>query len=222
MAARLRRHELVWLSREGWLQLLAGANDEEVSACLRHWCEARLPLVVGRQEPGAPELALGLPTPIAWGRRKVALRVARRTVLYHDGFPRAGEIARLLPLALRARWAALIGALAACTSEPRVHGSYGWQRLTGLRYLRPGSDIDLLLPVHEARAADEVAGQLAAFLWAGPRIDGELVFPDGSAVAWREWLQWRRAAVQCVLVKRIDGVRLEQDLQWLQAQAVPA
>jgi phosphoribosyl-dephospho-CoA transferase len=215
MALPLRRHDLVWLSRAGWDHLLDGAGDAEELACLGHWCEHRLPLVVGRQDPRCPELALGLAAPLAWSRRKIALRVPQACVLYHDAFPRAVEAARLLPVPLRPRWAELNAMLAAAEVHPRVHGSYGWQRLTGLRYLTPASDVDLLLPVAGADAADAAAQRLDAFQWAGPRIDGELIFADGSAVAWREWLQWRRGAVDRILVKRLHGVVLEQGVDWL-------
>ena len=54
-----------------------------------------------------------------------------------------------------------------------------------------------------------------SFAWSGPRVDGELVFPRGEAVAWREWLQWRRGEVDSVMVKRLHGVALEQGLAWL-------
>ncbi|WP_236599683.1 malonate decarboxylase holo-[acyl-carrier-protein] synthase [Ramlibacter alkalitolerans] len=218
MTALLRRHQLVWLSCAGWQHLRGGEHAPEVAACLAHWCEQRLPLVVGRQEAGREDLALGLAAPIAWGRRKIALRVPRSAVLYHDRFPRAGEVSRLLPLALRARWSALQRQCEAIDVHARVHGSFGWQAVTRLRYLMPASDIDLLLQVPGVEAADAVASRLAAFEWAGPRIDGELIFPDGSAVAWREWLQWRSGNVQRVMVKRLYGVGLEQGLDWLERQ----
>ena len=156
MATQLRRHDLVWLSRAGWQHLLADDREPEVLQCLEHWCEERLPLVVGRQEPGRADLALGLAAPIAWGRRKIALWAPRSAVLYHDLFPRAAQVARLLPVALRARWAGLNTALAALDVDARVHGSHGWQRLTGLAHLLPGSDMDLLLPVSGPQVADHL------------------------------------------------------------------
>ena len=223
MAARIRRHDLVWLSRAGWQHLLAGAQEPEVIECLEHWCEARLPLVVGRQDPKCPDLALGLPAPSAWGRRKIALRVPAGSVLYHDAFPRAAAVARLLPGPLRAAWKELHGSLAECDVAVRVHGSYGWEQLTGMRYLTRTSDIDLLLVVPDVQAADAVAARLDAFRWEGPRVDGELIFPSGSAVSWREWLQWRSGSVQGILVKRLDGVALEQGMAWLPSRPmVPA
>jgi phosphoribosyl-dephospho-CoA transferase len=218
MTPRLARHDLVWLSGPGWGHLLAGAHEPEVLACLEYWCAARLPLVVGRQQPDCADLASGLAAPLAWGRRKLALRVPAASILYHDRFPAAADVASLLPTALRARWSALIASLAELGVEPRVHGSYGWQRLTAQPYLRPGSDLDLHMSVADPHTADAVTERLEAFHWSGPRIDGELIFANGSAVAWREWLQWRRAAVDRILVKRLDGVALEQGLAWLDSR----
>ncbi len=48
-----------------------------------------------------------------------------------------------------------------------------------------------------------------------PRLDGELSFPDGSAVAWREWVAWRSGRVSAILVKRLCGVALEAGSAWL-------
>jgi hypothetical protein len=44
-----------------------------------------------------------------------------------------------------------------------------------------------------------------------PRLDGELLWPDGAAVAWREWAAWRAGQVGALLVRRIDGVNLVED-----------
>ena len=59
------------------------------------------------------------------------------------------------------------------------------------------------------RHADEVARALATASWAGPRLDGELLFPDGAAIAWREWSDYRQGRASQVLVKRLRGVALE-------------
>jgi len=219
----LRRHDLVWLSAQGWRNhVLRDVADSEAADCLRHWFAQRLPLVVGRQTPGESQLALGLAAPAVWDRRKIALKVPRDCVLYHDRFPKAAEIRSLLSPGLRKRWLSLCGDLGDLASNPRVHGSYGWQQITGLEYIAARSDIDLQLSVGDADTADRVTSLLERFTWKGPRIDGELLFPTGAAVAWREWLQWRRGAVDRVMVKRLYGVALVKGLEWLQDQPAVA
>lgn len=219
MPTALARHDLVWLSAAGWDHARGQAGDAQVAECIAHWARERLPLVVGRQPPGDPDLSLGLAAPVDWGRRKIALRIPREGVLYHDRFPRARDVARLLPPPLRGKWNALVDALAQCEVEARVHGSYGWQRLSGLRHVVAGSDLDLLLPVADPEMADTVAELLECLRWKGPRLDGELLFTGGAAVAWREWRQFRSGAVDRVLVKRLDGVSLEAGTAWAQGRA---
>jgi phosphoribosyl-dephospho-CoA transferase len=218
----LRRHDLVWLSAKGWDGLLRQASDHEAVECLEHWLDQRLPLVVGRQELGRTELSLGLPAPVRWEKRRLSLSAARDCVLYQDRFPRALDIRMLLPARLRESWVKLCGQLSGFATDPLVHGSYGWQRITRLEYVTRRSDLDLHLSVFDADIADRVAACLDEFRWDGPRIDGELLFPDGSAVAWREWLRWRRGETDEVLVKRLYGVALASDTQLLGLGTSPA
>lgn len=214
---RLGRHDLVWISAKGWERHVLGqaAEDTVTVEILAHWFAKRLPLVVGRQSPGDPSLALGLAAPLACGKRKVSLRVPQECVLYHDRFPMAVDIRKLLPPRLRESWQQLCGDLAAHATHARVHGSYGWQRITGLEYIHAQSDIDLHVPALDAGMADQLAGMLDRLEWNGPRVDGELVFPTGAAVAWREWVQWRRGAVDRIMVKHLHGVGLETGIEWL-------
>ena len=212
----LRRHDLVWLSSKGWHDhVLPQAADAVAAECLAHWLARRLPLVVARQTLGDPALALGLAAPALWEKRRLSLTVPRDTVLYHDRFPKAADIRHLLPGRLRGQWVDLAGALGELATNPRVHGSYGWQRITGLDYVTPRSDIDLHMSVFDADIADRAVAALEHFGWKGPRIDGELLFPSGDAVAWREWQQWRRGSVDRIMVKRLYGVVLEKGAGWL-------
>jgi len=66
----------------------------------------------------------------------------------------------------------------------------------GMQKERPDPEADV--PKSEQKA-----------MWAGPRLDGELVFPDGAAIAWREWVAHREGRAAQVLVKRLRGVALE-------------
>ena len=213
----LRRHQLVRLSDIGWAALRERPWDEIAAGCIAHWAMRRWPLVVTQQRAGLDSecLALGLPAPLHWQRRRIALQVPLRDVLYFDEFPTAADVISLLPAAARTHWRELVDALHAIGAAPRVYGGHGWQRITGMSYLHAGSDLDLRLSVDDATMADAVTAALHAAAFSTPRLDGELVFPDGSAVAWREWLAWRAQRVDRVLVKRLHGVAMEQGDAWL-------
>jgi phosphoribosyl-dephospho-CoA transferase len=208
----LHRHQLAWLTAAGWQRLCDQAWDATARDCLAHWAVHRLPLVVTRQRGANPRselfIAMGLPAPGRWQRRRLALEVARREVLYFDEFPIAGEVTPLLPQAARADWRRLCTLLGAAGLVARVYGSYGWQQLGGLDHVHRGSDIDVWMAVSDPGQADAAAAMLQAFPCAGPRLDGELAFADGTSVAWREWLAWRGGRARSLLAKTLAGPSL--------------
>jgi phosphoribosyl-dephospho-CoA transferase len=90
-------------------------------------------------------------------------------------------------------------------AETRCFGSLAWEAMTGLPYLTPGSDLDLLWTVENAVAADALTDRIARLAQSAPmRIDGELLFRSGRAVQWREW----RSGTAQVLAKQTDGVAM--------------
>ncbi|WP_066343308.1 malonate decarboxylase holo-[acyl-carrier-protein] synthase [Azohydromonas lata] len=212
----LRRHQLAYLSAQGWQAALEPARDAQALDCLRHWCAHGLPLVVTRQPlPLAPErplLHLGLSAPPAWGRRLLSLRVPATAIAWFSEFPSLADAAPVLPRTARAALAPLQVALAERGLRAHAYGSVGWQQLSAQRYLHPHSDLDLWLPVAHALEADAAAALLLRHAPQRPRVDGELVFPDGGAVAWREWAAWRAGHSRALLVKRLHGAALEAEL----------
>lgn len=212
----LQRHQLVRLTPEGWAGVQSGDREPLAQAALAHWAAHDLPLVVTRQRvEDADRTALGLPAPTCWGRLRLALSVPNDVLREPHDFPEPAAIAPLLSPPVRAAWTTLTGRLAALGVAPQVYGSHGWQAITGLAYLREGSDLDLWLPMRDAAQADAAAALLDDADWRGPRLDGEIGLPDGAAVAWREWRQWRAGLTDAVLVKHRTGVRLERGPQWL-------
>lgn len=210
----LRRHQLMYLSGAGWQTVLGRSWDAEALACLQHWAAHRLPLVVTRQ-PLQPEVigrhvTLGLSAPPAWGRRLLSLQLPPAALGWIDEFPFAAEVVKQVPGATRRKVRSLIGALERRGIRTRTYGSYGWQCLTGLEYVHGCSDLDLWFAVESTAQADEAVEQLLACVPPQLRLDGELVFPDGAAVAWREWAAWRTGLTRGVLVKRLRSVGVEQ------------
>jgi phosphoribosyl-dephospho-CoA transferase len=201
-----RRHDLVWLTRAGWHAAVTA--DPGHDGALRDWYENDWPAVVRRQDASAGDavVCLGIPLPISSGvRQRLSLvahvdHIARRTA----PVTLADALAAAPPA-----WLAGLVALArdAAGLDLRVYGSLAMESVTGAPYLRPESDIDLLLRPStrtELRAGLALLAHHAALL----PLDGEIVFPSGDAVAWKEWLAARRDQAR-VLVKSLHAVRLQ-------------
>ena len=90
----------------------------------------------------------------------------------------------------------------------RVFGSLAMQSFTGLPYLTDSSDIDVLFAPADRKQLDEGLALLSAASAHVP-LDGEIVFPGGAAVSWKEWRDAGEAG-RTVLVKTIDEVRLSE------------
>ena len=212
----LHRHQLAYLTPAGWQRIAQRDWDATSRACLAHWATRRLPLVVTRQlacdDESKDTVALGLPAPGRWERRRIALRVPHGDVMYFDEFPSVEQVMPLLPHLARAKWEHLAAGLKACGATARVYGSLGWQHLSGLDHLRGSSDIDLWVAVSDPAQADAVAALLQAFSHARLWLDGELMFDGRDAVAWREWLAWRAGGAKALLVKTITGSSLSHSV----------
>ncbi|WP_166879436.1 malonate decarboxylase holo-[acyl-carrier-protein] synthase [Massilia mucilaginosa] len=200
------RHDHAWLNSAGWAAALDGAVAAHAQA-LEQWRRHDWPLIVTRRTPDAlPDaVCLGLALPPDAGRKlRIALQVHQNSVA------RVGHALALhaAAAAAPARWAAPLAALLADAGNItlRAYGSLALQAVTGLAYLTESSDIDLLFKPaspHELDAGMQVLQTHARHL----PLDGEIVFPDGAAVAWKEWRDAAAAGAR-VLVKDAVGVRL--------------
>jgi phosphoribosyl-dephospho-CoA transferase len=204
----LRRHDLVRLTPAGWDRVLAGL-DGGAATLAAGWRARDLPAVVRRSEPGMPPgaVCLGMPAPPdpSTGHKvRLGFAVAHEDVAAVRP-PLALDEAEA-PEAWRPAFEALRGAMRDAGLECRVFGSVAMQCLTGLDYLGPKSDIDLLL--RPANGAQLEAGlALAARFARELPLDGEIEFPSGHAVSWKEWSLDRPGADR-VLAKHLDAVAL--------------
>ncbi len=200
------RHDQAWLSSAGWAAALDGAAPPHAQA-LEQWRAHDWPLIVTRRTPDAlPDMvSLGLALPPEAGRKlRIAVQVNQNAIT---------RIENPLPLHAAAaaapqRWAAPLAALLADAGNItlRAYGSLALQAVTGLTYLTESSDIDLLFKPASLPELDAGLQLLQAHAHHLP-LDGEIVFPDGAAVAWKEWRDAAAAGAR-VLVKDAVGVRL--------------
>ncbi len=187
MNASFHRHDLIWLDPE----IDAGrfASDAQAEHA-RNWVKQDFPLVVARQSDelvGKPDqIVLGFTLPSAPMRTRVLLRADLAAIIRHSRPLMLRDAISLAPK----HWQEALNKLAALVdgarATVRVYGSLSSQILTGMRYLDETSDLDLLLECGEDTKFRELLDALEKVPLPVPRIDGEILFPSGWAVAWRE------------------------------------
>ncbi|MYM22372.1 malonate decarboxylase holo-[acyl-carrier-protein] synthase [Duganella sp. FT135W] len=196
---------LVWLSEAGWQA--ARAAQPQHTAALTQWQRRDWPAVVRRLDADAApdEVCLGLPVPPDSAGRKV--RIALRVQAAH--VVRSSDAMALhAALPFSGAWHEQLNALCdeATALDLRVFGSLAMQALTGLQYVSPTSDVDVLFHPASRHALDEGVALLERYTRQLP-LDGEIVFPGGAAVSWKEWQMAMRHPAK-VMVKELHAVRL--------------
>jgi|SRR5471032_1329886 len=207
-AARgLERHTLVWLTELGWQTVMRSAQPQH-RAALTLWQGQDWPAVVRRFDIGAQsdEVCLGLPLPPdddTGEKVRISLRA------------QVQEISRTSPAvelrsALRCSgpWREALATLERETEHLhlRIYGSMAMQALTGLLYLTPTSDIDILFRPRSREELHDGVALLTRHAAHFP-LDGEIVFPGGHAVSWKEWRMAMENPAR-VIVKELHAVRL--------------
>lgn len=206
------RHDLVWLSDRGWRRARDMA-PAHFHGTIETWRQADWPAIVRRADADLlpDQLSIGIalpPRPIDGCKTRIGLRMPRsdvRKVLPPLSIAQINE-------AVPESWRPLLTALdrEACGQglAIRVYGSVALQALTRQPYLTTASDIDVLLrPMTDAQLHRGLA-LLNSYADRLP-LDGEIVFPRGQAVAWKELSGALRAKNgPRVLVKEMQGVYL--------------
>jgi phosphoribosyl-dephospho-CoA transferase len=203
---RPARHTLVWLRGDLDARDLVVPRDAAATHALHEWVAQGRPLCVRRPRPDeslAPdEIALGLALP---ARRRIGT-IARCSWIARTALPPLLDAVRnAAPPAWRDSLDRIDAYARQRGAELRTYGSLAWQALSGLGYVTDASDLDVLAYARDAEALDAALTSLHHAQAIAPmRVDGEIVFPGGNAVAWREW----SAASARVLVKHVQGVAL--------------
>jgi phosphoribosyl-dephospho-CoA transferase len=200
------RHDLVFVSPEGWRAMLDARDDLAADSLLARWPKKRWPTIRRRALPcEATGLALGLPLPPSAGKKRVSFVVDIDHVI---SVARPPSLRQARAYAPRNWWPTLdrLDELALRHSvDARVFGSLAWQALTGLDYVTGRSDLDVLFEFRRETDIDRFVADVAAIETDAPmRLDGELMGADGAAVNWREF----HGGASELLVKSLERVVL--------------
>lgn len=208
-----RRHDLLRVEPLAWSGVLASSSKlNDLSAEARNlvqgWVRRGWPVIVRRGE-GVGDVAVGLPLPPSLGKLRLGFLLPNGSPTVRIAGPSPAEAALSAPEALRPQLDTISALGARLQLQPTVFGALLWQHLTGLTYLRPGSDIDVLWPAPPRPRLGDLLDGLATIDTAGPaRLDGEIVLPDGAAVNWRELHGELARPNGTVLVKSMQGADL--------------
>jgi phosphoribosyl-dephospho-CoA transferase len=200
------RHDLVFVSPEGWRAMLDARDDLAADSLLARWPKMRWPTIRRRALPcEAGGLALGLPLPPSAGKKRICLMV---DIDHVASVARPPLLRQARAYAPRNWWTTLDrldGLALRHAVDARVFGSLAWQALTGLDYVTGRSDLDVLFEFQGETDIDRFVAEVAAVETGAPmRLDGELMGADGAAVNWREF----HGGAGELLVKSIERVVL--------------
>jgi phosphoribosyl-dephospho-CoA transferase len=209
---QLSRHTLVWIKPQYSEAVAAQITDDAMHAHVATWLAADRPLVVARQACGdvmTDSVAVGLALPPAQGKRRIALNVFSRDIVRSTPPMLLADALTHAPIEWQPALAELDASAKNIEIELRVFGSLAWQALSGLPYLTPLSDIDLLWHPKSRLQLQQGIALLARWeQTSGLRADGEVLFGGSSAVSWREWSAMQNGDEQRVLVKRESSADL--------------
>jgi phosphoribosyl-dephospho-CoA transferase len=213
----LQRHDLLRVMPDGWPAVLAaspGFQDLEYGPrrLVAGWAERGWPVIARRPAAEDKEdgIAVGLPLPPAYGKLRLALSIPAGLVAELVAAVPLSAAAASVPAAWRTQVDGLIALGERLALAPFLFGALLWQRLTGLPYLRSGSDIDLIWPMPKAEILPDLLDGLDRLDTTGPvRLDGEIALDAGSGVNWRELRQEFRRPDGAVLVKSMDGADIQ-------------
>jgi phosphoribosyl-dephospho-CoA transferase len=205
------RHTRVWPTASGYAALASTASDPIVRAAIDLWSTRGWPLIVRRREDRESSsdtaIAIGLSLPPSLDKKRWGFFLSRDDIAAHAPPLALEEVIGRLPATRRRMLAPLARAAARERIALRIFGSVAWQAETGLDYWHDDSDLDLIAaPKSHADLRSTIALLERAQERVAMRLDGEIVFPGGDAVAWREWAY--ASKTRRVLAKNMTRVAL--------------
>ena len=203
---KFSRHDWVWLKQD-WQSFLRAPINAQDLLHLTQWHAANRPFVVtrGKQDDTALVLRLGLSLP---NKHRIALCLSKAAVESAALPLPLATVLEGLPKTLHKNLEGLEKALRLAGCSAHIFGSFAWQFFApeGIKFVTKTSDIDLLLKPHSRCMTERVLKILQTHEeeFAHPKLDGEIILPDGCAVAWRELVNWPDK----ILIKGLHDVSL--------------
>lgn len=165
--------------------------------------------MVARQPADRQGVLLGLTLPAAQGRQRVGLVVERGDIAAIHAPLSISACLRRLPEGDARELAHLEQSIFKAGAAVGVYGSLAWEVIADAAYRHADSDVDLICDIS---SLSQLCVTLAALRRCAARLDcgldGEIRFPNGDAVAWKELAQQVDDPQASVLVKGMESIGL--------------
>jgi phosphoribosyl-dephospho-CoA transferase len=185
----LRRHSFAWITDSGSPTKLAeGETSLNDVICLRNWLGRGRPVIIRRpcRSEDGKSVYVGLSLPPDPGKRRLAFRLPFSSLanvveppLWTECTEASSESSELA--------GPILSVIEAAKLSLQTFGSYAWQHYTGLSYVTPNSDIDLVVPINRREDWQRFRQLMSETQTTDQRVDLEINLNGDASFNWREF-----------------------------------
>jgi len=185
----LRRHSFALITDSGSISRFAESETlQDDVVCLRKWLGKGRPVIIRR--PCVSEdgkfLYVGLALPPDPIKRRLAFHLPFSSLanvveppLWTECGDASSESSEMV--------SPILSATEAAELPLQTFGSYAWQHYTGLSYVTPNSDIDLLVPINRREDWRRFQQLMSETQKTDHRVDLEIILNGDASFNWREF-----------------------------------
>jgi phosphoribosyl-dephospho-CoA transferase len=185
----LRRHSFAWITDSGSSsQIVEGETPPNDVICLRNWLARGRPVIIRRpcRSEDGKSVYVGLSLPPDPVKRRLGFRLPFSSLANIVEPPMWTECAEAFPESSEMA-GPILSVIKAAKLPLQTFGSYAWQHFTGLPYVNPHSDIDLIVPINRRGDWRRFRQLMSDTQRTDQRIDLEIMLNGDASFHWREF-----------------------------------
>jgi phosphoribosyl-dephospho-CoA transferase len=185
----LRRHCFAWVADSGNLsQFGEGETPLNDEVLLRNWLGRGRPVIIRRpcRSEDGKSVYVGLSLPPDPVKRRLAFRLPYSSLANVVEPPSWAECAEASPESSELV-GPILSVIEAVKLPLQAFGSYAWQHYTGLSYVTPRSDIDLIVPINHREEWRRFWQLMSETQKTDQRVDLEIILNGDASFHWREF-----------------------------------
>ena len=185
----LRRHSFAWITDSGSRsQFVEGEIPLNDAICLRNWLTRGRPLIIRRpcRSEDEKSVYVGLSLPPDPVKRRLPFQLPFSSLANIVEPPLWTECAEAFPESSE-MVGPILSVIKAAKLPLQTYGSYAWQHFTGLPYVTPNSDIDLIVPINRREDWRRFRQLMSETQKTDQRVDLEIMLNGDASFHWREF-----------------------------------